>query len=276
MRLLRLALVALLGFTLSASAQAAPLPKAGPDKSAEKVESIKKALEKTGNFEFTGVNLNAVINTLSEDYKVNITLDQTAGNLVGISFGDMNVEFKQKDVKFRTALRGMLGQYGLSFGIIDGSIVVSTEDMIVYRQLKQRVDINVDNSPLNKVLKDLSQRYAINIVLDPKLKAKIEATVTLQVDDVQLDSAIKVLCEMAEVKSARIGNMLYITTEARADKLHEPLNPTGNPGGGPVGPGFPFPVPGIGIPGGGVAPGVVPPMVDPAVPQVAPPAPPER
>ncbi len=278
MRLSFLLLIGLLGFGVIPTSHAAPLPKAGGgDKTAEKVEAIKKALDKVGNFEFSGNTLAAVINTLSEDYKINITIDQAAMNFIGIALTEMNVEFKQRDVKLRTALRGMLQQCGLSFGIIDGGVLISTEEMIVYRQLKQRVDITVENSPLNKVLKELSQRYAINIVFDPKLKAKIEANVSLQVEDVQLDSAIKILCEMAEVKSARIGNMLYITTEARADKLHEPFNPSSIPSG-PFNPGPGFPLP-IG-PGGGIdgVPGVVPaprnekPAVDPppAPPAVAP------
>src|SRR2546426_91868 len=77
--------------------------------------------------------------------------------------------------------------------------------------------------PLSKAVRDLATRYGVNVVIDPRtVKTKAaDNPVTLQVDDVPFESAIRLLCEMADLKPARMGNVIFVTTEARADKLRD-------------------------------------------------------
>ena len=259
--------------TLVGPASAAPLLKSEVKADRTAAEAIRKALESTGNFDFTGVTLAGVMNTLSEQYKINIVIDRTVLQQMGFEPEGMNVELKMKEGKLRNALRGIVGQYNLTFATIGESLVITTEEVAVYRQLKQRINVDYDDVPLSKAVKDLGTRYGVNVVLDPRTaKSKAsENRVTLQVDDVPFEAAIRLLCEMADLKPARMGNVIFVTTEARADRLKDgdSLVPT---------PGLPTPgLPGVfpgalgGIGGGGL---VVPALpVNPQPPAIVNPPP---
>ena len=107
--------------------------------------------------------------------------------------------------------------------ISDGHLVITTEEAAVHRQLKQRIEVNYDNVPLQTAVKELSSKHGVSVVFDPKtVKTKTaQNLVTLQVDDVPFEAAIRLMCEMADLKPARMGNVIYITSEARADKLKD-------------------------------------------------------
>jgi hypothetical protein len=127
------------------------------------------------------------------------------------------------------------------------------------------VSIDFDGVPLNKALKEISSKYGVNIVLDPRaVKAKtVENPVTLQVEDVPFEAAVRLMCEMADLKPARMGNVIYVTTEARADKLKDgdhlvPAPPMINP----LAPGA-----NLGGLGGGIAGAAVPPVAIPEKPE---------
>jgi hypothetical protein len=224
---------------------AAPAAK-GPDKAdPSAAETIRKALDTTGNFEFADVTLPNVLDTLSEQYKIHITLDRAMLQQMGFEPETMQVKLQMKNGKLRTALRALVGQYNLTMAIVGDALVVTTEEVAVYRQLKQRINVDYEAVPLNKALKELSSRYGVNVVIDPRTaKTKsAENPVTLQVDDVPFEAAVRLLCELADLKPARIGNVIFVTTEARADKLRDgdSLVP---PPGLPM-PGMPGPVPGF-------------------------------
>ena len=88
---------------------------------------------------------------------------------------------------------------------------------------------------------------------------------TVQLDDVPLEMAVRVMTEMAGLRPVKMGNILFVTSRANAVELRgDPdLNPQPMQGGGPDSP----------VPPGGrvavqVAPGAAPapPPITPAVP----------
>ena len=241
------AILALAALAWPVSAAPAPKDDIKADRSA--AEAIRKALDKSGNFEFTAVNLSGVMNTLSEQYKINIVLDRAVIQQMGFEPDGMTVELKMKEGKLRNALRGIVSQYNLTFAIVGDSLIITTEEVAVYRQLKQRISVDYDAVPLSKAVKDLSSRYGVNVVIDPRtVKSKMaENPVTLQVDDVPFESAVRLLCEMADLKPARMGNVIFVTTEARADKLRDGDSLVPTPGL-PT-PGIPGVLGGIGVAG---------------------------
>jgi hypothetical protein len=262
-----LALVIPFAFTLSAVA--APGPKTETKPETSPAEAIRKALERTGKFEFSDVNLAGILKTLSEEYKINIVLDRGVIQGMGLEPEIMNVELKMKEGKLRSALRAMVGQYNLTYVIVGDSLLVTTEEMAVYRQLKQRINVDYDAVPFNKAIKELAAKYSVSVVIDPKVtKTKtVENPVTITVDDVPFEAAVRLMCEMAELKPARMGNVIYVTTEARSDRLKDgdSLVPTPRLGM----PGMEIPIGGIGGLGGGAIPPMVvipPPAALPAVP----------
>lgn len=253
---------------------AAPAPKeeAKSDKAGTTPEKIRQALDKTGTFDFQNNNLSGVLTTIGEQYKIQITLDKMVLMQSGFDTDSLNVQFTKKDVKLRTAIQSIISEYNLTMTVLSDCLLITTEEMAVYRQLKQRVSMDYEEVPLAKAMKDISNRYGVSIVIDPKaIKSKAaESKVSLQVDDVPVEAAVRLLCEMADLKPARMGNVILITTEARADKLKDsnslvpaPTNPA-MPGGI-----FPFPggVPGFGGGVGGVQ--IAPAVAVPALPEPA-------
>jgi type II secretory pathway component GspD/PulD (secretin) len=266
MRHKTIALVAILASAVvAAPLVAAPAPKGEVKADPTAAEAIRKALDRSGKFEFASVTLGSVLRTLSEEYKINIVLDRTAIQQMGFEPEGMDVELKMKEGKLRQALRAIVGQYNLTFAIVGDSLVITTEEVAVYRQLKQRITVDYDSVPLSKAVKDLATRYGVNVVIDPRtVKTKAaENPVTLQVDDVPFESAIRLLCEMADLKPARMGNVIFVTTEARADKLKDGDSLVPTPGL-PT-PGLPGVFPGVlgGLGGGLAIPAPAPPVVVP-------------
>jgi hypothetical protein len=250
----------------------APAPKSTVKADPVAAEAIRKALDATGKFEFTELNLSAVLNTIAEHYKISIVLDRAVLQQMGFEPEGMPVELKMKEGKLRNALRALVGQYNLTFAIVGDALLITTEEVAVYRQLKQRISVDYDAVPLSKAIKELSTKYGVNVVMDPRaVKSKsADNPVTLQVEDVPFEAAVRLMCEMAELKPARMGNVIFVTTEARADKLRDgdSLVPAPTPPA-PTAPGL---MPGFGGLGGGIG-GAVPGVINPppAPPAVAPP-----
>lgn len=222
-------------------AHAAPKPKSEPrSKNETDAEFLRKVLESKVTIEFTGLNLQAALAQLSEDHGINLVLDKAVIQQMGFEPNDMMIEAKLKDVKLRNGLRTMLSPFNLTIAIVGDSVAVTTEEQAIYKQLKQRISVAYDNVPLNKAIKELAQNYSINVVIDPRtMKNKVaEAPVTLNVDDVPFEAVVRLMCEMANLKPARMGNVIFITTEDRADKLKDSDSLVPNPGL-PVGPGLP-------------------------------------
>src|SRR5262249_43175860 len=144
--------------------------------------------------------------------KINFVLDRFSIAQSGIDPEQSPVSLKLHNVKRRTALRMMLNQYNLGYAIVGEAVIITTDDMAVQRQLKQRVSVDFDKG-------QLGGETATNLMVDAKLAKEAQAAVTLQLDDVPLETAVRLLCEMAGVKPVRVGNVLYVTNKANAADL---------------------------------------------------------
>lgn len=255
--------------------------KAQPDgKNLTAIEKIRTGLDKSVTFDFVGQSMTDVLNHFREKTGVPINVDHTALMMMGMNLdpGQPNpqVELKAKDEKASAVLRRLLNGYRMTYIIFEDSLLVTSEDMATLRQMRQRVSVNVDDVPLKKAVADLAKNHGVNLVIDRSLaKDVVDGAVSLQVDNTGIETALRLLAEQAGVKAVRMGNVMYITTAAKAKTIREeepqqldnPLNPN-MPGGVPpiafAGMGG-----GIAMPGRGVAPAIplLPPAVDlPGVP----------
>jgi hypothetical protein len=235
---------------------AAPIPKSDPKpKDLPEGEFIRKVLDTKVNLEFTGSNLTAALAQLTEDHRVPFVLDKWTLQQFGLEPNEMTIDFKMKDVKLRDGARAMLAPFNLTTAIVGDSVIITTEEQAIYKQLKHRISVNHDQTPLRQAIAALAKANNLNVVIDPKtIKSKAaDEPVTLNVDDVPLEAAIRLMCEMAGLKPTRMGNVIYITTEQRADKLKDSdtLVPSSNGGGVIGGPGILLPA------GPNVVPGVL-------------------
>lgn len=223
--------------------------------------AVRKALDQKITLDFSSQSIQEAIDHLQQKTKLNIVLDNYVVQIQGIGINGVPspVTLKSDGGKVRTALQNMLNQYNLSFIILGDTVLITTDEIGYLRQLRQRVNIDVSELPLASILKQLSDETGVNLLIDPRQADKAKGKITLQVDDVTLETAVRLLTELADLSSVRVGNVLLITTEARADKLRkENAGPNVQPHG-PIytTPGFPGGLPPIngGGFGGRAAPG---------------------
>jgi type II secretory pathway component GspD/PulD (secretin) len=249
-------------------------------------EAVRKALDQKVTLDYNTQSLQDAIEHLRQKTKINFVLDSLVLQQMGIGIDGGQptpVLLKVTNGKVRQAVQGMLNAYHLTYVILGDSVLITTEEMAHLRQMRQRVSLDLDAAPLAGALKRLSRETGANLIIDPAAAKQAQAGVTLQLDDTSLETAVRLLTEMGGLKSVRIGNVLFVTTEDRAAKLRKENPGTHTPMPFPMGV---FPQPGIavpGFPGGGALPvpggaaGVAPdaPRVAPARGVPAPPPPPK-
>lgn len=197
-------------------------------------EKIRKVLDQPLTLDFTGSLLEAVQH-LKEKSRINFVLDLTALQQVGIGMEDNTmpptVHLKgDRNGKLRTSLQRTLNGYNLSYVILEDSVLITTDELGLQRQLRQRVSVNVTDSPLSGALKELARTTGINLLVDPRLGKEVDVKVTLELDNAMVETAVRLLAEISNLKAVRVGNVLFVTNESRADKLRREEAP---PGGTP-------------------------------------------
>lgn len=254
-----------------APALAAPVaPTTDAKKTETPAEKIKKALDETTDLEISDQPLHLAMAQLREQTKVNFVVDRQVIAMMGLDPDSMPINVKLQKVKLRSGLRSMLSQYNLTFAIVGDACVITTEDMAMYRQLRQRVNIDFNRTQFTDAIKQLAKDTGTNLIIDPRMHKESQSPVTLQLEDVPLDTAVRLLSEMAGLKPVRMGNVLFVTSKASANELKQDQDFFPNPNnGGPEGMILPGGIGGI----GGAFQKLFPP---PAVPQLVPPAPNEK
>lgn len=269
-----------------AVAQAAPAP-AAPAKDNSPIEKIRKALDEVGDMNYQNKSLNEVINDLKAKH-IQVIIDPMVYQF-GFNPHQPTITVSLKQVKLKDGLQTALAPFNLKCGLIKEGLFISTEEGVITRQLRQRVSVDCDGTAFAAAVKQLAADYGVNIIVDPRLGEKASKAITIKLEDVPLESAIRLMAEVADLGTVRMGNVLFITTLERVEKLRPdsdgptrsnnnqifpfpvqidpPDGPVPFPGGPPVigVPGVILPAPGGGGVGGGEA---VPPP--PAAPQPAP------
>jgi hypothetical protein len=224
-------LTILASLVLVTAAWTAPVPSSGePKKGDSPAEKINKALDQVADFVLENIPLQKALDHISEQAKLNFVIDRfTLTNQFGIDPNNVQVNVKLTGVKTRTALRSVLNQYNLGYAIIGDTVLITNEDMATHRQLKQRVNIDLDKIPAAAAFKQLSKETGTNLLVDSRVAKEAQGSVTLQVDDVPLDTAVRLVAEMASLKVVRIGNVLFITNKATALEMRQDPDLQGQP-----------------------------------------------
>jgi hypothetical protein len=216
----RAALAAVLVLGAAGLAFAAPAGADTKDKAVSPTEKVRQALDQAVTLDLADQPLSQALTKLREQTKINFVVDQTTIQMMGYQIDNMPVSAKLKDAKARTALRTILGPYNLGYAIIGDTVLISTDEMVMKRQMQQRVSIDLDKVDLAAALKQLSKETATNLLLDTRVTGKdSKATVTLQLDDVPLDTAIKLVAEAGGLKHVQVGNVLLVTTKTLATEM---------------------------------------------------------
>jgi hypothetical protein len=261
-RLLAAAALAVPALTAPARA-GAPAP-ATPANTNSPLAAARKALDEVGDMNYQNKSLNEVLSDLKDRAKLSVMIDPSVFQF-GLDPNVPGVTIDLKGVKLKDGLRQALAPFGLKCGLTRDGLFISTEDGLTTRQLRQHVTVDCEDKPFAAVVKQLAADTGANVVLDPRLKEKANAAVTLKLEDVPLETAVRLLAEVADLGTVRMSNVLFVTTAERAEKLRPssdgPTQPSpANPGIGIPGLDRVIPVPpGFGLPGGIGGAGPVPP-----------------
>jgi len=76
-----------------------------------------------------------------------------------------------------------------------------------------------DKRPLSEALKELADLANYSVILDVRAADKAHLPVSATLINVPLDTAVRMLADMAELKPVLLNNAIYVTTEARAERF---------------------------------------------------------
>jgi type II secretory pathway component GspD/PulD (secretin) len=85
--------------------------------------------------------------------------------------------------------------------------------------------VDIEGLDLTSAVRQLARETATNLVIDPRVVKEAQGKVTLQVEDVPLDTAVRLLSEMVGLKPVKVGNTLFICSKATAKDLREDETP---------------------------------------------------
>ncbi len=247
-------------------AGAAPAPRTDARPADSPAERVRQALDQVLEaVEIIDQPLDQAVAQLHEQTKINLVLDRLTIQQMGLDMANAPVNLKLQNVKCRAALRALLGQYNLSYAVLGDTVFISSEDVAISRQLRQRVNVDMQHVPLAAALRQLARETATNLLLDARVQKEGQSAVTLQLDDVPLETAVRLMAELGGLKPVRVGNVLFVTSKASAAELRAEGDLVPPPQAGARQTEDATVPPGMGAAGpGGIPPPAAPPQAKPA------------
>jgi hypothetical protein len=220
-----LSLVSLGAFT--AIGRTAPLPAGPAARAGSSAHRLRKELQRTISIELDKEPLPLAIAQLQEQTHIPFVLDRMTLAQNNIDPDEVVVNLKLQDTKVHSVLRAILMPHNLAYAILGDTILISQEDVVAVRQMRQRVNISFDKTPVAQALKQLAQDTATNLVLDPRVAKNGTAPVTLELEDVALETAVRLMAEVVDLHPVRVGNTLFITSKTNAAEMRKDLEGQG-------------------------------------------------
>jgi hypothetical protein len=204
---------------------AAPSASEKTDKTVNSVEQLHANLDKTITIEIKNQSLTLAVKMLSEKSGINFSLDSlTIQQQLGYSPDQPPTPVDlplQKDVKVRNVLRSIVAPYGLGYAVTGDLVVITTQDVATARQMHQAVTVDLNQVAFSAALKQLAKETYTNLVLDGRFAKEAETKVSLQAEETQLDTAVRVLAEEANLRPVRVGNVLFVTSKEIANEMRQ-------------------------------------------------------
>jgi hypothetical protein len=169
--------------------------------------------------------LREALSHIAERYGLTILVDkeafQTIQNQPDIEAQPVKLP-RLVGVKLVTALRAVFQQVGGDFYTKDDVLMVVPRAYIENGQaFKHSVDVSFSKRPLANALAELSYLSGVSVVLDPRGQQDSKLDVTADFSNVPVQDAVRVLANIAGMKSVAMSSLLYVTSVENADNLEE-------------------------------------------------------
>jgi hypothetical protein len=149
----------------------------------------------------------------------------------GVHIAEINVQdepWTLTDSSLRSVLHHLLGYLHVPavYLIRDYTIEVTTAKAVRAelgisddRPLLPLVWEDIENVTLAKALQQLAKGSGMSIVLDPRALPDDSLKIRAGFFNVPVDSAVRILANMADLQMVQVDNVLYVTTPKRAEQM---------------------------------------------------------
>jgi hypothetical protein len=239
-RRLLLGLVVIAGLAVLAVAGAAPSPPSPQPVTAKLSKRIK----------FDGVTdakttLGDILDWLAKQNDLTFDVNDKAfkfENAADVLKTDLTSVRPMRNVRLDTVLRKVLGQVAVGSGatyILREDVIEVTTNTFLTTEVwgdfngphLPLVWATLDKAPLEDALKELAEQADFNVMLDNRAGEKGKTPVTARLRNTPLDTAVRLLADMADLRPVQLDNVLYVTTKENAAAMDARLEKEKNPGG---------------------------------------------
>jgi hypothetical protein len=188
----------------------------------DRARALREQLDRPVTLEFDAGSLKEFLGYLQDRYNVTILVDETAFKAAGqaeIKLQEVKVD-KVAGIRLRSVLRLVLTQIQADFLEQDGQVVVVPRMQVDAGSLfNQAIDTAFEKMPLAEALQDLAALSGVSVVLDPSVAEQARTPITATLSHSSLIAAVRVLANMAGLKTVTIDKVLYVTSFEKADEL---------------------------------------------------------
>jgi hypothetical protein len=232
--------VALLGAAVSLgwSGQNPPTQQAAEKPKARSAEAIRERLRGPFTLE-RGIEANTplkeALEFLSDQLGVMVVVDGPAFKKIGVeALEDVPVRLPRMAGVSASRVLGMLtAQLNASY-LVHRDVIEITVPQKTWVEnwslpgtvrdpsLTQLIDAHFpasEHRSLEDALRELSDQSGINVIVDAKVGDKAKTAVSATMSNTPLDTAVRLLADMADLKAVAIDNVMYVTTKAHAKAL---------------------------------------------------------
>jgi hypothetical protein len=225
---------------LGAGAWAAPAPAGAREKSNELADALNRTV-KCGGFEDPKTTLIEALDILANRYDLPFDINETAfkfemlPDVAKTEIAQPNA-IPEMTAPLGAVLKKVLARVpvpsGATYVVRRDTIEITTVEALRkeiwgedYRgPMLPLVRSNFEKLPLRDALRELAQQAEYNIVLDSSVDDEAAKTpVTARLRNAPLDTAVRLLADMAGLRVVQTANVLYVTTPEKAEALRERL-----------------------------------------------------
>jgi hypothetical protein len=231
------------------------LGRAGPLRADDKQAlEIHDKLAKT--IKFNGIddpktNLGEVLDMLAKQYDLTFTVNERAFTRQKIT-DVLKFEIAgtsplhAMNTSLETVLKQVLSRIGeeATFVIRKDYVEITTSQAVVQEfypgfrggKLPPLIHAAFEEKPLDDALKQLARMTGENVVIDSRVAKEAKMVVSATMTNVPLDTAVRLLADMAALTTIRVENVLYVTSKDNARlmqreiedrRMNEPRRPIG-------------------------------------------------